>query len=222
MDVTSATSTTGTTDSATSLVGLADQYDQFLTLLTTQLQNQDPLNPMDNKDMVNQLVNFSSVEQQIKSNDNLESLIGLLNASADAAAVTYIGKDVQVEGDITNFDGESPITFGYEPAERADSLSVKIYSQSGALVREIEGGTSAQRHEVTWDGTDQDGDPVDPGLYLFTVKAQDADGETISATKDITGRVTGAGFNDSGEPTLKLGLAEYNLSEVMSVYAADD
>lgn len=223
MDVTSTTSTsTSGTASASSLAGLADQYDQFLTLLTTQLQNQDPLNPMDNKDMVNQLVNFASVEQQIKSNDNLESLIGLLNASADAAAVSYIGKDVQVEGDITNYDGQNPITFGYEPAEGAEALSIKVYSQSGALVREFAGQTSAQRHEVTWDGTDQDGDPVDPGLYYFAVKAVDADNKTVSSTKDITGRVTGAGFSDDGNPTLKLGDAEYTLNEVMSVYEPDD
>jgi len=222
MDVTSAALNSSSSDSTSSLTGLADQYDQFLTLLTTQLQNQDPLNPMDNKDMVNQLVNFASVEQQIKSNDNLESLIGLLNASADAAAVSYIGKDVQVEGDITHYDGQNPITFGYEPSEGTEELSIKVYSDSGALVREFDGITSAQRHEVTWDGTDQDGNPVDPGLYYFAVKATDADDNTVSSTNDITGRVTGAGFDADGEPTLKLGEAEYRLSEVMSVYEPND
>ncbi|MDF1791361.1 MAG: flagellar hook capping FlgD N-terminal domain-containing protein [Thalassobaculaceae bacterium] len=216
MDVTSTTSTGSTTSTSSSMTGLADQYDQFLTLLTTQLQNQDPLNPMDNNQMVDQLVNFASVEQQIKANDNLESLISLLNSSADAAAVSYIGKDVQVEGDITHFDGENDITFGYKPAKAAEELSIKIYNSSGELVREIPGQTSAQRHEVTWDGTDENGEVVDPGLYYFAVAAKDADDKTVKATPDITGHVTGTGFSDSG-PVLKIGDAEYSLSEVMSV-----
>lgn len=222
MDVTSTTGTaSGSSASATSMTGLADQYDQFLTLLTTQLQNQDPLNPMDNNQMVDQLVNFASVEQSIKQNENLESLIGLLNASADAAAISYIGKDVQVEGDISHFDGENPITFGYKPNESVEELTVKIYGSDGVPVREFEGGTSAQRQEITWDGTDQNGDPVEPGLYYFAVSAKDADGNTVKATADITGRVTGAGFSDSG-PVLQIGDAEYSLSELMSVTGRGD
>jgi flagellar basal-body rod modification protein FlgD len=201
------------------MTGLADQYDQFLTLLTTQLQNQDPLNPMDNNQMVDQLVNFASVEQQIKSNENLESLIGLLNSSADAAAVAYIGKDVRVEGDITHYDGEHNVTFGYTPPADTQELTVKVYDSDGKVIREFEGSTSAQRHEVVWDGTDQNGDPVDPGLYYFAIAAEDSDGETVHGDVDITGRVTGAGFTDAG-PTLQIGDAEYSLSEVMSVFGA--
>lgn len=220
MDVSSTTSTSSTgSGTATSMVGLADQYDQFLTLLTTQLQNQDPLNPMDNKDMVNQLVNFASVEQQIKQNENLESLIGLLNSSADAAATSYIGKDVQVEGDITHFDGENPITFGYKPPKDTQELMVKIYNSQGKVVREFEGSTSNQRHELTWDGTDQNGDPVDEGLYYFAIAAEDSDGKTVHGAVDITGRVTGTSFSESG-PSLQIGDAKYSLSEVMSVRMA--
>lgn len=221
MDVSSTTSTSSSTSSSSSMVGLADQYDQFLTLLTTQLQNQDPLNPMDNKDMVNQLVNFASVEQQIKQNDNLESLIGLLNSSADAAALSYIGKDVQVEGDITHFDGEHDITFGYTPPKDTKELTVKIYNSDGKVVQEFEGSTSNQRHTVTWDGTDANGDPVEPGLYYFAIAAEDSEGETVHGTVDISGRVTGTGTSDSG-PTLLIGDAEYTLGEVMSVHSAKD
>lgn len=218
MDVSSATQTGSSSSTGSSLVGLADQYDQFLTLLTTQLQNQDPLDPMDNKDMVNQLVNFASVEQQIKQNDNLESLIGLLNASADAAAVSYIGKDVQVDGDITNYAGK-PITFGYEPDSRAEAVTVKVYNSSGQVVREFEGNKGPQRHEIVWDGKNTAGQEVDPGLYMFAVRAVGADDEAINSSTDITGHVTGAGYGDGG-PTLKIGTAEYSLSEVRSVYDA--
>ena len=223
MDVSSAKSAgaSSPTGSPTSMTGLADQYDQFLTLLTTQLQNQDPLNPMDNKDMVNQLVNFASVEQQIKQNDNLESLIGLLNSSADAAALQYIGKDVQVEGDITHYDGEHDVTFGYTPPKDTEELTVKIYNSAGKVIREFEGSTSNQRHTVTWDGTDVDGEPVDPGLYYFAIAAEDSEGKTVHGKVDISGRVTGTGTSDSGA-TLLIGDAEYSLSEVMSVRLAKD
>ncbi|SDG27700.1 MULTISPECIES: flagellar hook assembly protein FlgD [Thalassobaculum] len=219
MDVSSTTGTSSSSAAPTSMTGLADQYDQFLTLLTTQLQNQDPLNPMDNKDMVNQLVNFASVEQQIKQNDNLESLIGLLNSSADAAALSYIGKDVQVEGDITHYDGENPVTFGYTPPKDTQELAVKIYDSAGKVIREFEGSTSSQRHTVTWDGTDQNGDPTEPGLYYFAIAAENSEGDTVHGTVDITGRVTGTGTSDSG-PTLMIGDAEYSLGEVMAVRGA--
>lgn len=221
MDVSSTTSTSSSTGTSNSLSGLADQYDQFLTLLTTQLQNQDPLDPMDNKDMVNQLVQFASVEQQIKQSGQLDSLIGLLNSSADSAALSYIGKDVQVEGDITHFDGEHEITFGYTPPKDTQELAVKIYNSDGKVIREFEGSTSNSRHTVTWDGKDQNGDVADPGLYYFAIAAENSEGDTVHGTVDISGRVTGTGTSDSG-PTLRIGDAEYSLSEVMSVRAATD
>lgn len=218
MDVSSLTQTS-TTDNGSradnALATFTEDFDQFLTLLTTQLQNQDPTNPMDSNEMTNQLVQFASVEQQIASNKNLEEMLNLLNASSDATAISYIDKEIQVEGDTTSYAGQ-PITFGYEPEFGAEELQVLVLDAGGRTVREFDGQTSAQRHTLTWDGTDENGDPVDPGTYQFVVSATDAESNTIRANTDVTGKVTGTVFTEDG-PVLKIGDAEYTLSQVMSV-----
>ena len=214
LSVSSATQTSSS-NADNALSSITDDFDQFLTLLTTQLQYQDPTDPMDSNQMTEQLVQFAQVEQQISQNQNLEAMLELMNASSDAAAVSYIGKDVQVAGDITQYDG-NPITFGYELPKESVGTTISILDTNGKVVRTIDGQTSAQRHEVQWDGLDADGQEVTPGLYLFVVSAKDTEDKTIQSTNDISGRVTGASFNDSG-PTLNIGEAEYALSEVKSV-----
>lgn len=195
---------------------ISDDLDMFLTLLTTQLQNQDPLDPMDNTEMTNQLVSFAGVEQQIAQNKNLEQLINLQNASAGAAAVSYIGKDVQIDSDVTTFDGD-PITFGYTPEAGAATLSINILNTDGEIIRTLEGQTSSQRHTVTWDGMDADGAPAPEGSYRFLVDALDVEGETVGTSQtDITGRVTGSASDNEDVYVLLDGLA-VKLSDIISV-----
>ncbi len=216
MDALSATQTTQASSQADSaLSSFSNDFDQFLTLLTTQLQNQDPTDPLDTNEMTDQLVQFASVEQQIAQNQNLEEMLQLMNASSDAAAVSYLGKDVQVTGDITNYAG-SPITFGYELPEGSTEITISILNTNGQVVRTFDGETSAQRHEIVWDGLDQDGQALDHGLYQFIVSAQNEAENTIQSTNDISGRVTGAAFTSAG-PTVRIGEAEYALTEVQSV-----
>lgn len=217
MDVSSLAQSNGSqsSQSSSALSSISEDFDQFLTLLTTQLQYQDPTNPMDSNEMTNQLVQFAGVEQQITQNKNLESMIELLNASSDATAISYIGKDIQVAGNETSFDG-APITFGYTPDAATKATTVRIYNSAGQIVREYAGATSAQRHEIVWDGNNAVGNPVPAGEYQFIVSAKDADNKTVKTTDDVTGRVTGTNFGENG-PTLRVGDLEYTLSDVMSV-----
>ncbi len=113
--------------SASSLASLSENFDAFLTLLTSQLQNQDPLDPMDSSEFTNQLVQFSAVEQQIQANQNLETLIQLQNAQSAANAVGYIGKDVEVpSSQIMLQDGEAK--FAYTLADSVDIVVVTVTS----------------------------------------------------------------------------------------------
>ncbi|MEQ8813736.1 MAG: flagellar hook capping FlgD N-terminal domain-containing protein [Thalassobaculum sp.] len=192
---------TGGTKSSASFEKLSGDMDMFLTLLTTQLRNQDPLDPMDNAEMTNQLVQFANVEQQITQNQNLEQMITLLNAQSAASAVGYIGKDVQYTDSTTTFSG-APVTFGYAPAKSADILTVKIVDSDGKTVRTIEGEKSASRHTITWDGTDDDGATVPDGAYTFVATAKNADDEVIEVDTDITGRVTGSALDSTGSYVL--------------------
>lgn len=177
---------------------LSSDMDMFLTLLTTQLQNQDPLDPMDNAEMTNQLVQFANVEQQITQNRNLEQMITLLNAQSAATGVAYIGKDIQYTDSTTVYAG-NPVTFGYTPEKSADTLTVKVVDAEGNTVRTFDSPEkSAQRHTITWDGLDNDGSEVAEGTYTFVVTAKDADDKVIKVGTDITGRATGAAMDDTG------------------------
>jgi flagellar basal-body rod modification protein FlgD len=189
---------TSGSSSAASYTKLAENMDMFLTLLTTQLKNQDPLDPMDNAEMTNQLVQFANVEQQISQNHNLEQMITLLNAQSAASSVNYIGKNIQYTDSTTTYQGD-PVTFGYTPDKGADTVTLKVVDAAGKTVRTFDKPeTSAQRHTVTWDGLDDDGNAVAEGQYTFVVSAKGADDKAIKVDTDITGRATGSAIDSSG------------------------
>ena len=192
----SAINTSGTKSSA-SFDKLSSDMDMFLTLLTTQLRNQDPLDPMDNAEMTNQLVQFANVEQQITQNQNLEQMITLLNAQSAASSVSYIGKDIQYTDSTTTYSGQ-PITFGYTPSKSAATMTIKIVDADGKTVRTIEGEKSAARHTLTWDGLKDDGSEAANGQYTFVVTAKNADDKAIKVDTDITGRATGSAIDGKG------------------------
>lgn len=217
MDISTLTQTT--TDPTTAdgaLQKISGDFDTFLTLLTTQLQNQDPLDPMDNNEMTNQLVSFANVEQQIAQNSNLEQMISLMSGNANATAVAYIGKQVRVDGDVTQFSGQ-PITFGYTLPSGVAASSISVLDSDNNVVRTIAGQTTAGRNEVVWDGTDNDGATVPDGTYSFRVAATDADeGALLATSTDITGVVTASEFGEDGA-TLLIGDTSYALTAVQAV-----
>ena len=103
MDITALTSTNAADNVAnTARTGLGEDLNTFLTMLTTQLKNQDPTSPMDTHQMTEQLVNFANVEQQIAQNKNLEDLVKLQSSNADFGAINFIGREVQIDGNKTN------------------------------------------------------------------------------------------------------------------------
>lgn len=201
--------------SSSSLDKLNTNFDMFLTLLTTQLKNQDPLDPMDNAEMTNQLVQFANVEQQIAQNTNLEQMITLLNAQSAASSVSYLGKDVQYTDATTTYSGE-PVKFGYTPEETAETVTLKIVNIEGDTVRTLEAERTAQRHTVTWDGLDDDGNEVPEGAYTFVVSAKDDKEKAIKVDTDITGRVTGAATDSTGSYLL-IGDLAVDVTKVVSV-----
>lgn len=201
--------------SANSFNKLSGDMDMFLTLLTTQLKNQDPLDPMDNAEMTNQLVQFANVEQQITQNQNLEQMIMLLNAQSAASSVAYIGKDVQYTDSTTVYAG-SPLTLGYTPAKEAESVTIKVVDATGHTVRELDGERSAERHTFVWDGLDDDGAEVDPGQYTFVVSAKNTDGEAIKVGTDVTGRATGSALDDTGSYVL-IGDLAVDVTKIVAV-----
>lgn len=179
--------------------GLADDFDTFLTLLTEQLQNQDPLEPMDSSEFISQLVEFSSVEQQIKQNDNLEELISVQSSSMALTASTYIGADVMVKGATAELqtDTSDAAKWYYELNGLSETTTLTVRDANNAVVFETEGQTAAGVHEFVWDGLGTDGTAATAGTYTIEVTATDADANAINVTTAGRRRVDGIDFSSS-------------------------
>ncbi len=182
---------------------LADTFDTFLALLTTQLKNQDPLDPMKSAEFTSQLVEFSGVEQSINTNKKLDQLVQLQTSSQLNSAVSFIGKTVEVISDqLLLKDGAAKLSYGLD--HNAKQTIISIVSEGGRTVRTVQGETDAGRHEFEWDGRDSDGALVPDDVYSFSVIATDGDAETIDTIAASFGIVTGVEVVENA-PRLNIG-----------------
>jgi len=206
--------------SNSSLTGLADNLDNFLTILTTQLQHQDPLSPLDTHEFTNQLVLFAGVEQDIQGNSSLEKLIALQQNNVAVGAVSYIGQNIEATGQ-TNMLRNGEAKFGYTLPGNAKSAALQISDASGKPILSTPAQTTAGRHEFVWDGKDTQGNPVPEGPYSITVLAVDADDQPIPATYSVSGRVTGVEMIN-GDASLNLGDVAIPLTQVTRIREVKD
>lgn len=190
------TTNTNASEAANSRTRLSDNYDTFLVLLTAQLQNQDPLAPMDSTQFTQQLVQFSQVEQQIRTNEQLEGLVGQYNAAAAGAALSYLGRDAIIESNETYLAGDPPeANWAYRLPEAATSLTVQVRDMQGRVVYETNtAARGAGEHLFTWDGTKTNGETAENGIYRITFEAKNADGETITPTISVRETIMGVDF----------------------------
>jgi flagellar basal-body rod modification protein FlgD len=182
---------------------LAANFDTFLVLLTAQLKNQDPLEPMDSAEFTQQLVQFSQVEQQINSNKNLESLIALTKARSSADAVSYLGKT------LTLTDGRAPLMNGeanwaYALDNDASAATLAIRNARGDVVFTAAAETAAGLHSFTWDGVGTGGITLPPGPYQLVVTARTSDGEAIDTRVASQGIISEVDLTGD-EPILMIG-----------------
>ncbi|RAU21633.1 flagellar hook capping protein [Paramagnetospirillum kuznetsovii] len=201
----SAANSASTSKSTTAKATLGTNFNTFLNMLTTQLKHQDPLSPMDSTQFTNQLVQFSSVEQQINANSNLEKLIKLQTASQTAQAISYVGQTVEVAGSTLPLQNSSGASFSYTLPSNASSCEVQIKDSTGNIVYKSNAETSAGRHELTWDGTDTNGTTQKGGLYTINVVAKGSDGAALAVSTTVTGSVTKLSNDATNGATLELG-----------------
>ena len=200
---------------AGSAAGLADNFETFLTLLTEQMKNQDPLSPMDSTEFVSQLVQFSSVEQQINQNSNLEALIGLQMAASQTGAANYLGRDVTMSTPLSEL-GDGEARWSYSLPRAATEGKLVIENADGKVVRVADSALSQGAHEFVWDGKDNTGVALPAGVYRLSVAALDADGEKIAASIENRGRVTAVDFTGEG-PVVFIGKVGASLADVRSL-----
>jgi flagellar basal-body rod modification protein FlgD len=187
----------GSTTADSSITGSINQTmnkDDFLKLLVTQLQYQDPMSPEDPKDFVAQLAQFSSLEQQINSNSNLENLskaiLSLNQSQSMAQGVSLLGKTVKGSGNQLTVVGGKAMAAAYSLPKTAKQVAVGIFDSSGNQVAVVNlGAQAAGSRTFSWDGRDSKGQQAADGIYSYQVAAQDQAGNAIQVENSFTGTV---------------------------------
>ena len=192
--------------------------DAFLSLLIKQLENQDPLSPMEDHEFVAQLATFSSLEQLENINGNLQASLLMNQSVNNSLATNLIGKEILADGTHLSL-GESGTASLQVGVDSEAEVSVLIRDQHGNLVKRIAAGTmAAGDHPIVWDGTTQAGTRAAPGTYTVEVVAADQDGNPVKSKLSIRALVTGVRF-EGGSGFLMLGDQSIPLSSVMEVFA---
>ncbi len=222
MAVSGVGSTGNTSSLGSSRATIADNFDVFLQILTTQLRNQNPLDPLDTNQFTQQLVQFTGVEQQLKTNEFLQAMMTATQNASNSEAVSYVGKMVTASGTKAELvNGRASWNFAVEePA----NLNVTVRDMDGNVVFTKTGAVEEGESIFNWDGVSNDGRKQEEGSYTITIEARNQDGKLIDVATEMTGEVTGVDFTGS-EPVLIVGTARVNMSAVLSVRAkteADD
>ena len=208
----------GADDSSRALTSkkkLDEDLNRFLTLLVTQLQHQDPLDPMDATDFTSQLVQFATVEQAINSNNNLEKLLALHQTSQIASMVNFIDTTIEVDDDRV-FLENNRAEFAYKLGSNAADVTITIKNEGGLTVFTATGETGIGSHTFVWDGKTKGGQVQPDGAYTVIINALDRQGNIQDVDQTSFGRVTGAGAED-GKVSLFIGTIVVPMENVISV-----
>jgi len=194
--------------------------DDFLKLLLTQMQNQDPANPMEDKEYMAQLAQFSSLEQLTKLNTSIESMIGNKAQEQMVSAVGFIGKEVKAEGYNVSRTGDKISKIFYGLGEPVANAFINIYDNNKNLVRTVQLGSKAEgTYEFEWDGKNYADQDVPDGVYTIAMAAEDANGKPVMVKTEVSGEVTGV-VSEGGKQYLHLKDGRYinflNIREVVS------
>jgi flagellar basal-body rod modification protein FlgD len=206
-----------------SRTSLANNEQTFLSLLTTQLKNQDPLSPTDTTQMTQQITSMTGVEQQLVTNDLLAALVGMNNGTGLSEGVGMLGKTVTATTDTSTLKNGSA-TFSWTQPGASTSLKVDIKNAAGKVVRTLTpDDQKSGNHTVTWDGKDDSGAQLpDGGVYTIAVTAKGGDGKDIKAT-NVKGRTTGlvsAIDNSTGNPMVIIDGTSIPVDNVIGVSSA--
>jgi len=218
--VTSATGTAPSTSSgvtfktASDTATLANNFQTFLTLLTTQLKNQNPLEPLDTNQFTQQLVQFAGVEQQMKMNTQLGSLITIEQAAQSTAAMAYLGSTATVDGSTTELkSGKATWTF---KSDKPATATISISDKTGNLAYSGNFTLNAGQQNFTWDGKGKNGQQWPDGNYKMTITAKDTSGNVVNVSTTVQGTVDSVDLT-STPPTLSIAGQNFTTDKIKSV-----
>ena len=193
---------------------LASNFQTFLTLLTTQLKNQNPLDPLDTNQFTQQLVQFAQVEQQIKQNTQLETLISIEKSAQATTALAYVGATVAIDGQTAALkNGQATWTFN---VPKPVTSQVTIRNSTGQTVYTGSFSMNAGMQSFQWDGRDAQGVKWPDGNYTISVTGKDTSGQTVAIPSEIEGVVDSVDLTKT-PPELKVGGQPFTLDKIKRV-----
>jgi flagellar basal-body rod modification protein FlgD len=226
MTLATPTTATGVTNPATTIAGkgastvstsgkaIAENFTQFLTLLTTQLKNQNPLEPLNTNEFTQQLVQFASVEQQLKSNQTLDSLLKSTQTANTTTALGFVGMQITADGVVSSL-GKGEARWQLE-APRGGMATINIKNSAGQTVFSTTKQLDAGSQSFLWDGKTTGGVPAVDGDYSVAIEAKDVTGQAMTVGVEMSGIVNGVVFGPEG-PVLRVGSASVPMSQVKSL-----
>ena len=213
------TSAKSSTASSTSSIGtdkttIASNFTQFLQLLTAQLKHQNPLEPLDTNQFTQQLVQFAQVEQQLKSNDQLSTLVSLEKTAQATTALAYVGQTVAVDGKTAALVNNQA-TWSFQVPKPA-SATVTITNATGQSVYTGGFTMNAGTQNFTWDGRGNNGVQWPDGNYTISVTAKDASGQTVAIPSEVQGVVDSIDLTQS-PAVLSIGGQTFTLDKIKRI-----
>ncbi|QDW36867.1 flagellar biosynthesis protein FlgD [Bradyrhizobium sp. KBS0727] len=209
------TSSTGSSLSSTTGATLAGNFQTFLTLLTTQLQNQNPLSPLDTNQFTQQLVQFAGVEQQLKTNDQLGSLISLQQTAQSTQALGLVGKTAVVDGSTANLTNASATWDVSVPKDA--NLNLTVTNSAGQTVFSNTYSVKAGDNQpFVWNGKGTDGTQWPDGKYTLNATATDSNGQTVGVATRLQGTVSSVDLTQS-PPLLTINGQTYTVNQVKAI-----
>jgi flagellar basal-body rod modification protein FlgD len=194
---------------------IAGNFQSFLELLTTQLQNQNPLDPLDTNQFTQQLVEFAGVQEQLNTNDSLSTLVSLQQSAQATQALEYVGKTAVVSGNTTALSNSQAMWEFNIPS--ASTLNISIANSAGQTVYTGQYAVNAGNGQpFTWNGQGNDGTQWPDGMYTMTATAQDSTGKSVGVTTLVGGAVSSVDLSQS-PPMLTINGQNYTLSQVTAI-----
>lgn len=210
-----ATSAATSGGTASTNASLASNFETFLTLLTTQLRNQNPLDPMDTNQFTQQLVQFAGVEQQLKTNDTLTALLSSTQTAQAGTALNLVGKTVTAYGDTALLD-DGEASWSINAPKDGLTAKVTVRDAKGAVVFSDDTSLKYGDQAYEWDGVKSDGSRASEGLYTLSVEARDVSGNLVQVTSEVSGVVDGIDLS-TGEAVLLIGDIRVPLGALKSI-----
>ncbi|HTS38910.1 MAG TPA: flagellar hook capping FlgD N-terminal domain-containing protein [Xanthobacteraceae bacterium] len=215
-----ATATIGSATSSTaSALGvdqqtIAGNFQTFLTLLTTQLQNQNPLDPLDTNQFTQQLVSFAQVEQQLRENDQLATLVSLQQTAQSTAALNFVGQTVVVDGATAQLaNNQATWTF---TSPKPATATITIQDSSGQTAYTGSYTLQAGPQSFVWDGKGNDGTQWPPGAYTMSITSKDASGQAVAISTEVQGVVDSVDLTQN-PPLLSIGGQNFTINQIKRI-----